>query len=555
MPRVELFGPLTIVGARGSITGGAFPSRKARQVVALLALARGRPVAKERIIDQLWSERLPLDPGGALEQAVSVLRRAVRAIDDADLVVTRRGVYSLAPGVEIDVLDFERALGAAREATDLARRADGLERAVAVGREPLLADEPEAPLAVYDRRRFQLDVDRAALELAETRLALDDADGALGAARFAQSRAPGAYDEAYRVELAALARLGLGHEAHARLAEFEQRLVTEQRSARIDLEVVRALVERSPRVVPGHPPVMVGLDWRSRVGGQPAELPVAGRRAELAAVLTGGHVAVHGASGSGRSRFLDEVAAGIGERTVVRLACLAAEATEPLLTANRLLRVVGRTAGVTVRHEADADGCVSRAMRLVGRLGAVTLLLDDLDLADDATVAVIASLAAEAHDVADLRVVATMRTTAAVRPALRPLAREVELRCLTTDEVGELQLAVPVDDVIAATGGHPATVHACVAAGTGDGVLGDDALQRVTTRFLALDAAARSAISALAGVGGAATHAALASAARLASGQLGAILADALDAELVEFAGDMVRIRGSVVTAAIAAMA
>ena len=92
---VRLFGTLEVVGPGGRLRADEFPSRKAKQVFAVLALAAGEPVSKERLVDQIWGERLPVDPFGAVEQAVSVLRRALRTVSDEPVVLTRGGRYQL----------------------------------------------------------------------------------------------------------------------------------------------------------------------------------------------------------------------------------------------------------------------------------------------------------------------------------------------------------------------------------------------------------------------------------------------------------------------------
>lgn len=551
MARVELFGSITVIGTRGRIAGREFPSRKARQLVALLSLARGRPVTKERIIDQLWRERLPLDPAGALEQVVSVLRRAVRVIDDGDLIVTRPGTYSIAADVDIDLVEFERAILTAREVSDPRTRAETLARAVALGEQVLIADEPNAPWAIHDRRQSEGALHDAVLALAEARLAIDDAAGALAAAHLglADGRAKTLDDEMHRVEIASLVRLGRRQEARVRLAAFEERLAIAQREPRVDLDALRSMVSRSERVDPLRRPVTTELQ---PLTGHSGEIPHVGRTAALTTVASQPFVIVHGGPGSGRTRLLGAAAAAVRGPTV-QFACLPTDRVEPLLAANRLLRVLGRAAGVTVRRRSDVGGCADLGRGLVDRIGPVTILIDDLDHADPATLAMVTDLAVGDGGCAP-RVVASIRSTSPWLAMTSSVASTVELRCLLPEDLAELAGAPQAQTAFAETGGHPATLAACSSAASRAGVLNEAEIASVAGRFLALDPAARSVVATVAALGGSATPTSIASSSYVAPGDLGAVLADAIDSELVAVDAETVRVRGTVVCAAIRAI-
>ncbi len=91
--RVRLLGPLDVEG----VDVQSLPGRKARTLLKILALARGRPVAADRLIDLLWGDALPANP----ERDHSVQVSRVRALLGADRVTRNDAGYALA----VDWLD------------------------------------------------------------------------------------------------------------------------------------------------------------------------------------------------------------------------------------------------------------------------------------------------------------------------------------------------------------------------------------------------------------------------------------------------------------------
>ena len=115
MIEVRLLGPVSVV-VDGSERDVGRSSERA--LLALLALRAGTVVSTARLIDDLWGEQLPDDPGNALQTRVSKLRRALAAAGAVGVVVTRSPGY---------VLDLEPARVDALRASDLvelARRAE-----------------------------------------------------------------------------------------------------------------------------------------------------------------------------------------------------------------------------------------------------------------------------------------------------------------------------------------------------------------------------------------------------------------------------------------------
>ena len=106
--RVTLLGGFaaTVDGAR--VPDSAWRLKKARELVKLLALARGRRLHREQAMDVLWPDRDPAAAANNLHQAIHVARRALEpgAIELRDEVLTLQA--------ESDVQAFELAADRAR---------------------------------------------------------------------------------------------------------------------------------------------------------------------------------------------------------------------------------------------------------------------------------------------------------------------------------------------------------------------------------------------------------------------------------------------------------
>ena len=109
---VGLLGPLE-VRAGGELVAAGGP--KLRAIIALLALAKGRVVSVDDLLDEVWREDLPATARNTLQYHVGVLRKALTAYDAADSLITRDPGYALA--AETDVSRFlERQAEGSRNA-------------------------------------------------------------------------------------------------------------------------------------------------------------------------------------------------------------------------------------------------------------------------------------------------------------------------------------------------------------------------------------------------------------------------------------------------------
>jgi len=136
--RVDVLGPLRLVvdGAPVEVRG---PKRRA--LLALLALARGRPVPIEHLLDALWPAEVPESGRQALHAQISRLRTQLAA--GAERLITVPGGYRLALAEqELDLTHARAELRAARGETERDPDAayERLRRVHRLWRGPVLAD-------------------------------------------------------------------------------------------------------------------------------------------------------------------------------------------------------------------------------------------------------------------------------------------------------------------------------------------------------------------------------------------------------------------------------
>lgn len=101
---VELLGRFRVIVDGQAFDDTAWPSRRARELIGLLALTERHELLRDQVIDALWPH-LGLDAGGAnLRKAA---HHARRALGHADAVVLRGGGVVMFPGRSV-VTDVER---------------------------------------------------------------------------------------------------------------------------------------------------------------------------------------------------------------------------------------------------------------------------------------------------------------------------------------------------------------------------------------------------------------------------------------------------------------
>jgi predicted ATPase/DNA-binding SARP family transcriptional activator len=147
----RLLGPVEVLRQGRPLQLGG---RRQRTLLALLLLEPGRPVATDRLIDELWRETPP--PGA--ERTLRVYVSRLRASLGQDRLVARPSGYVLeVESDQLDVVRFERLLDEGREA--LARGAAGLAAdrlgaALALWRGPALADVEDSGILALEASRL-----------------------------------------------------------------------------------------------------------------------------------------------------------------------------------------------------------------------------------------------------------------------------------------------------------------------------------------------------------------------------------------------------------------
>ncbi|HEX2275455.1 MAG TPA: AAA family ATPase [Acidimicrobiales bacterium] len=147
---VSLLGGFTVAVDADVVADREWRSRRARQLVALLALAPNRRLTTEQVMDALWPDLTPDAARANLHKTATLARQA---LGSKDSVVLRGDVVSLWPSADVDVdaVEFERdaraalASGAPGACADVAGRFGG----------ELLPDERYEEWAVGPRERLR----------------------------------------------------------------------------------------------------------------------------------------------------------------------------------------------------------------------------------------------------------------------------------------------------------------------------------------------------------------------------------------------------------------
>lgn len=217
---MRVLGGLEVEGVEQRALGG----RKARVVLKVLALGRGRPVSTDRLADAVWGDEPPSRPSDDLAVLVSRLRSVI----GRDRIRSTDAGYHLA----LDWLDVDAMVGLVDTSAEAALRGDlvaaheGATAALALARAPLLPEDVDAPWTMADRAAAQRAVARARHLAADTALALDRAEEAVDVASAAL--ADDGYDEeALRQLMRALRRRGRTAAGLAAYAQVRRRLVDE----------------------------------------------------------------------------------------------------------------------------------------------------------------------------------------------------------------------------------------------------------------------------------------------------------------------------------------
>lgn len=384
------------------------PGARSQGLVVRLALAGGRPVGQDTLVDAIWAEDPPGDSAHALQGLVSRLRRT---LGSSDVVAQVAGGYRLdVDAGDVDALRFEQLAAAGRDRL----RADDPQGAAAVLGEAvaLWGDRPGAEPTVVAAvapaaatRLAQTSVEAVA-DLAAAELSLGRADTAADrlTALLAEHRL---HERAAALLMDALAALGRQGEA---LAVYER--IREALADALGADPGAALRERHLRLLRAERPALAA---ETRSGNLPAPLTsFVGRDDDLARIgvllAAGRLVTVLGPGGAGKTRLAVEAARRHDQGAwMIDLS----PATEPSKVGAAVLAGIGQRGGAMFEPRARGD----ELDVLAGR--DILLLIDNCEHLIDAVAHLVASLLSR-HP--ELRVLATSREPLAVDgEALVPL--------------------------------------------------------------------------------------------------------------------------------------
>ncbi|HEX4509136.1 MAG TPA: BTAD domain-containing putative transcriptional regulator, partial [Burkholderiaceae bacterium] len=314
--RICLLGRFSVEVGGQSIPAAAWTKRRPIEVLVALALAAGRALHREELIDRIWPEK-DLDAGANnLHRALHDLRR----VTGAELATLDRGVARLAEGVWIDVHAFEDG-STNREPDDLARAFD-------LYQGPLLPDDPYSDALGARREALRQRFTDVGLRLARMRHAAGEAEPAIATLR-RMLAFDAALEPAHQMLMGVLAESGRTGDALRQFADcttaLRAHLDTAPSPATFELKAAIERGELAARMPPQAPapapavkpsaraPGPSGADVARRLAGEAASRAIHGRADALSSAQTfidgqRGVLMVVGEAGLGKSRLVAECA-------------------------------------------------------------------------------------------------------------------------------------------------------------------------------------------------------------------------------------------------------
>ncbi|GAA1606934.1 hypothetical protein GCM10009789_71570 [Kribbella sancticallisti] len=225
--RFGVLGPLAVWTDDGRPV--PIPEVKVRALLADLLTHEGRPVPPDRLIEDLWADRLPRNPGATLQTRVSQLRRALEAAEPGarDLVVWQPAGYSLAlPPESLDSSQFRTLTTQGRDTAAASTRTALLTDALKLWRGRAYADFADQEFARPMAVRLDEEQVTALGDHAQARLDLGEHQAL--ASELADLTAQHPYCERLRaVHLQALYRSGRQREALTAYEDLRAHLAEE----------------------------------------------------------------------------------------------------------------------------------------------------------------------------------------------------------------------------------------------------------------------------------------------------------------------------------------
>jgi predicted ATPase/DNA-binding SARP family transcriptional activator len=310
--RIQLLGAFTVQVQGIAVQAGQWRLRKAKVLVAMLALAPGQRRHREQVLDRLWPDLEPAAAARNLHQTLYVARRALVGLGAAtDGLLTIRDeqvVLDAAGPVDVDVLQFEAL---ATEALKTAQEAS-LRAAADLYGGDLLPDLPDAEWLTARRDELR-ETHREILVRLASSVRHHAPEEALVILTRALESDP-LHEGAVRALMVVLAEMGRRSEALARYERLAENLLdafgTDPDAQTV--AVFRRLLTGSPAEGPASQPAGAA-DPQRQIGylprpltsfiGRERELVDVGRLIGRARLLT-----LTGAGGSGKTRLALEAA-------------------------------------------------------------------------------------------------------------------------------------------------------------------------------------------------------------------------------------------------------
>jgi predicted ATPase/DNA-binding SARP family transcriptional activator len=441
---VDVLGPVAVRGGGTVIAGHALGGRRARVVLAALALADG-PVPADRLARVIWGDEPPSTWPVALRGVVRGLRNVCAPAGGGEqrLIVTVPSGYQLAQGVRVDIVQAAQDVTRAAELLAKGRYQAVVEVTEQIAR--LAGDQllPGEDSDWIDHYRYRVDATalRAVLLLVEASSQLSDHHRAIETTRRALTAHP-LEESLHRALIAALDRSG------------------DRAGAVQAYERCRAVLGDQLGVDPSAETVGVYLTaLRGQAVSAVAPVPVlhtsfVGReresRALAGAITRPGLVTVTGPGGVGKSRLASEVAAARAEFDGGRLWVPVAPVADNAVVASSVALALGVALGTNDPADMIAD--------YLAPLGRILLILDGCEPVVDGAASLAAALLSRAPM---LTLVATSRvplsvdgeTVLLLDPLPEPetaaqLGRNGQVQLLA-DRVREAGATLPLDDAVA----------------------------------------------------------------------------------------------------------
>jgi DNA-binding SARP family transcriptional activator len=496
--RLGVLGPLEARGPDGTRLDLGGPRQRA--VLAVLAIARGRVVATDRIIDDLWRGEPSPKAMGSLQAYVSHLRRALEpdraARTPAAILVSASPGYALhLPEDAVDAWLFERLVREARVDADPASAAASLDRALGLWRGDAYAGFLDEDWAAPESARLSGAHAGAVESRAEAVLALGRAAEVVPDLERLVADQP-LREDAWRLLALALYRTGRQGDALAALRRARVVLADElgvdpgPGLARTEADVLAqspdldwvAPTSGTVTAGPPRPPAAEAADAGASGAGETAVPAFVGRSDELAALAaaadracepaTGGHVVpvlVAGDPGEGKTALLEAAArARAAAGWVVAWGrCPEVEGAPPAWPWAELLRGLAQrvppdpelaqnlapllddgaarpTGPDAVAQRFYLHRAVGRYLAAVSESAPLLVVVDDVHRADPESLDLLTAVAAvvESHRVVLVAAYRGQEVGPGLTAALAVLARHAPVRLqlggLDADEVAEL---------------------------------------------------------------------------------------------------------------------